>query len=53
MFESNAPGWKSAAAPLHQGLYVANGSIIPTSIGCNPMLTIAALSERIAEKKLS
>ena len=34
---------------IHPGLYIADGSIIPTSIGVNPFLTISALSEYIAE----
>lgn len=49
--EPGAPrllGVKSGAA-VHRGLYVADGSVIPTSIGCNPLLTISALSERIAD----
>ena len=32
----------------HAGLYVSDGSIIPTPIGINPSRTISALSERIA-----
>ena len=33
----------------YEGLYCIDGSIVPTSLGVNPSLTIAALSERCAD----
>lgn len=38
----------SGAAAVHPGLYVADGSLMPTALGVNPYMTIGALSERVA-----
>ncbi len=35
---------------IHEGLFVADGSLISTALGVNPFLTISALSERIADR---
>ncbi len=34
----------------HEGLYVADGAIVPTALGVNPAKTIAALAERAVER---
>jgi cholesterol oxidase len=33
----------------YPGLFVSDGSVVPTSIGFHPVMTIAALAERSAE----
>jgi cholesterol oxidase len=33
----------------YKGLYVADGGIVPTAVGANPVATISALSEMVAE----
>jgi cholesterol oxidase len=41
-----------ADGEVHQGLFVADGSALPSALAVNPFLTISAVSERIAEHKI-
>jgi len=37
---------------VHQGLHATDGSIVPTALGVNPLMTISALTEHVAERKI-
>lgn len=45
--------YRTGQPAVHQGLYVSDGSIIPTALGVNPYMTIGALSERVASHIVS
>lgn len=40
----------TGSGDVHQGLYIADGSLVPSALNVNPLLTISALSERIADR---
>jgi len=55
MADDRAQGVVDDAGKVHgyEGLYVLDGSIVPTALGVNPSKTIAALAERGVEKLIA
>ncbi|MFO1217967.1 MAG: GMC oxidoreductase [Burkholderiaceae bacterium] len=43
----------AAVRAVYPGLYVADGSMVPTSLGVNPALTISAIALRVADQVLA
>ena len=55
MSDNPAAGVTDHRGQVHgyDGLYVLDGSIVPTALGVNPSKTIAALAERGVERLLA
>lgn len=51
VFDRTGGGFADATGrpAVHHGIYIVDGSFIPSSLGCNPLMTIFVLSERVAE----
>jgi choline dehydrogenase-like flavoprotein len=46
-------GGSGGPRAVYPGLYVADGSMVPTAIGVNPALTISAIAMRVADRVIA
>jgi cholesterol oxidase len=44
---------KTGGEPFYEGLHVADAAVIPTALGVNPSLTIAALALRLSDRMIA
>jgi cholesterol oxidase len=42
----------SGDGSVHEGLFVSDGSLVPSALGVNPFMTISAMAEHIVERKI-
>ena len=56
VYDGNGGGYvdpRTGGPAVHHGLYVSDGSVVPTALGVNPYMTIGALAIRTAEHILA
>ena len=53
VYDNGCCGMDDRVANVHDGLYVADGSLMPTALGVNPYMTIGALAERVSRHMIA
>ena len=53
VYDAGCCGMDDNTPRIHDGLYVADGSLMPTALGVNPYMTIGALAERVSRHMMA